>query len=76
MENLFTWIKSSPEAKKISNQAKEKAWRNFKSKFPNAVLSKFVARVDFTDKTHATADIHFKAGPGFWQSVSLSNPKD
>ena len=65
----------SRRSKKLSNQAKEKAWRNFKSKFPNADLSKFVAQADLIDKTHARADINFIAGPGFWQIVS-PNPKD
>ena len=75
-DDLMNWIKSSPEAKKLSNKAKEKAWKNFKAKFPNADLSKFVAQVDFTDKTHATAEINFIVIPNqFWQSVS-PNPKD
>ena len=37
-------------------------------------MSKFEAQTDFNEK-HATADIKFKAGPGFWQSVSGSDRK-
>ena len=67
---------NQPRSKKLSNQAKEKAWRNFKAKFPNADLSKFVAEVDFTDKTHATAEINYIVIPNqFWKIVS-PNPKD
>ena len=76
MENLLTWIKSSPEEKKLSDEAKEKAWKDFENKFPNADKTKFVAQATIIDKHHVTADINFIAGPGFWQSVSLSNPKD
>ena len=77
MENLLKWIDSHPkEAKRLSEQAEEKAWRNFKAKFPNADLSKFVAQVDMTDKTHATAQINLVIVPGqHWQIVS-PNPKD
>ena len=35
-------------------------------------MSKFETQTDFNEK-HATADVFFKAGPGFWQSVSGSD---
>ena len=60
------WLQSD-EAKKISEEAKAKAWKDFKRD-----LSKFEAQTDFNEK-HATADVFFKAGPGFWQSVSGSD---
>ena len=63
------WLQSD-EAEKISEDAKAKAWNDFKRKYPFADLSKFEAQTDFIDKKHATADIKFKAGPGFRQSVS------
>ena len=66
------WLKSD-EAKRISEDAKAKAWKDFKKQHPNADLSKFEAQTDIIDKKHATADIKFKAGPGFWQSVSGSD---
>ena len=65
------WLQSD-EAKRISEAAKAKAWKNFKREYPFADLSKFEAQVNFNEK-HATADIKFKAGPGFWQSVSGSD---
>ena len=65
------WLQSD-EAKTISEDAKAKAWKDFKREYPNADLSKFEAQTDFNEK-HATADMFFKAGPGFWQSVSESD---
>ena len=65
------WLQSD-EAKHISEDAKAKAWKDFKREYPFADLSKFEAQVNFNEK-HATADIKFKAGPGFWQSVSGSD---
>ena len=64
------WLQSD-EAKHISEAAKAKAWKYFKREYPFADLSKFEAQVNFNEG-HATADIKFKAGPGFWQSVSGS----
>ena len=66
------WLKSD-EAKKISD-AKAKAWKDFKREYPFADLSKFEAQTDFNEK-HATAEIYLKVGPGFWQSVSVSDRK-
>ena len=66
----MNWLQSD-EAEKISEDAKAKAWKDFKMKYPFADLSKFEAQVNF--EKHATADIKFKAGPGFWQSVSGSD---
>ena len=63
----------SDEAKYISEAAKAKTWKDFKIKYPFADLSKFEAQTDFNERKHATADITFKAGPGFWQSVSGSD---
>ena len=65
------WLKSD-EAKKISEDAKTKAWKDFKREYPFVDLSKFEAQTDFNEK-HATAKIYLKAGPGFWQSVSGSD---
>ena len=65
------WLESD-EAKRISEAAKAKAWKDFKRKYPFADLSKFEAQTDFNEK-HATADIKLQAGPGFWQSVSGSD---
>ena len=66
------WLQSD-EAEKISEDAKAKAWKDFKREYPFADLSKFEAQTDFIDKKHATAEIYLKAGPGFWQSVSGSD---
>ena len=66
---------SFKEAKKLSDEAKEKAWKDFKIRFSFADTTKFVAQGDIIDKTHVTADINFKAGPGFWQSVTFQPRK-
>ena len=66
------WLQSD-EAKTLSGDAKSKAWKDFKRKYPFADLSKFEAQTDFIDQKHATAEIYLKAGPGFRQSVSESD---
>ena len=65
------WLQSD-EAKKISEDAKAKAWKDFKREYPFADLSKFEAQTDFNEK-HATTDVFFKAGAGYFQSVSGSD---
>ena len=69
---MLKWMQSK-EAKNISEVAKEKAWKDFKTKYPFADISKFTAQTDFIDKKHTTADIKFKASPDLWQSVSGSD---
>lgn len=54
---IMKWIHSK-EAKMLSHDAKEKAWEDFKIKYPFADTRKFVAEADFIDKTHAPADIN------------------
>ena len=68
------WLQSD-EAENISEDAKAKAWKDFKREYPFADLSKFEAQTYFIDKKHATAEIYLKAGPGFWQSVSGSDSR-
>ena len=68
------WLQSD-EAKYISEAAKSKAWKDFKREYPNADISKFIAQTDFNDKNHATAEIYFKASPGFWQDVAGSDKR-
>ena len=65
---MLKWIQSK-EAEKISKDAKEKAWKDFKIRYPYADISKFTAHRFY----YATADIYFKAGTDFLQSVSLSD---
>ena len=67
------WLQSD-EAKNLSEEAKAKAWKDFKREYPFADLSKCEAQTDFNEK-HATAEIYLKAGPGFWQSVSGSDKR-
>ena len=55
------WLKSD-EAKYISEDAKAKAWNDFKREYPFADLSKFEAQTDFNEK-HATAEIYLSNDP-------------
>lgn len=71
---MLKWMQSK-EAEKILEDAKEKAWKYFKIKYPNAGISKFIAETDFIDKNHATADMYFKVGPDYLKSVSGSDSR-
>ena len=55
---MVKWIHSK-EAKKLSDDAKEKAWKDFKIRYPFADTSKFVADAYVIDKKHVTADHKF-----------------
>ena len=43
------WLKSD-DAKYISEDAKAKAWKDFKREYPFADLNKFEAQTDFNEK--------------------------
>ena len=45
------WLQSD-EAENISEDAKAKAWKDFKREYPFADLSKFEAQTDFIDKKY------------------------
>ena len=56
------------------SKAKEKAWAEFKRRYPRADLTKF-AEASIDDSDNVTADVMFEAGPdGLMQSVSGSDP--
>ena len=65
----------TPEAKKKSNVAKDKAWTYFIHQFPNADVSKFVSQVYVDEKNNFSAEVFFKEGPGSLQSVFGSDRK-
>ena len=54
---MLKWMQSI-EAKKISEDTKEKSWKDFKIKYPNADISKFTAETDFIAENHATQLIY------------------
>ncbi|KAL9981353.1 hypothetical protein ACROYT_G010045 [Oculina patagonica] len=72
--DFMKWMKT-PEATKISQAAKDKAWKPFLAKYPNADRTKFVAQVEFAYNHTATADIYFKAGQGHLINVFGSDSK-
>ena len=47
---LWKWMKT-PEAQKIANSAKEKAWNELQQHFPRVDRSKFQIQTDFIKKT-------------------------
>ena len=64
------WLQSD-KAKRISREARAKARAGFKSEYPDGDFSKIEAEVTFDEeKTRATAEIMYKAGPDYWKSVS------
>ena len=65
----------TPDAKKKSSAAKVQAWTQFVKQFPNADVTKFVSQVSIDDNNNFSADVFFKAGPDFMQSVFGSDRK-
>ena len=63
------------EAKKKSSKAKDKAWTRFINQFPNTDVTKFVSQVSINDNNNFSAEVFFKAGPDFLQSVFGSDRK-
>ena len=51
----------TPEAKKKSDAAKDKAWTQFINEFPNADATKFVSQVSIDDNNNFSAEVFFKA---------------
>ena len=64
----YAWLTSAMADKK-AKEAKNKAWLHFNRYFPNADKSKFEAQVVFDEKHNASAEIYFKAGPGYMVNV-------
>ena len=74
MEAFAKWAKT-PEAKKASEAAKSKAWKNFLAKFPNADKSEFEAQVYFEKDHTGKGELYFKKGQRFFKSVFGSDSK-
>ncbi|KAL9958652.1 hypothetical protein ACROYT_G035700 [Oculina patagonica] len=72
--DFMKWMKT-PEATKISEAAKDNAWKPFLAKYPNADRTKFKAQVEFAYNHTATADIYYKAGQGHLINVFGSDSK-
>ena len=58
----------TPEAKKKSSQAKDRAWTQFVNQIPKADISQFVSQVSIDEDNNFSAEVFFKAGPDL-QSV-------
>ena len=59
----------TPEAKKKSSEAKDKAWTQFVNQFSNANVTQFVTQVDIDENNNFSAEVFFEAFPDFLQSV-------
>ena len=68
MDRIAKYMQT-PEAKKKSSAAKDKAWTQCVNQFPSAVVTKFVSQVSIDDNNNFSAEVFFKAGPDFLQSV-------
>ena len=55
---MLSWFQT-PEADRIDQTAKDKAWRSFLAKYSNADKSEFVAQTDFNNNNKATSDYYF-----------------
>ena len=68
MDSQYVWLTSAIADKK-AKEAEKLAWLQFDKYFPDADKSKFEAEVLFDEKHNASAEIVFKARPGFMQRV-------
>ena len=75
MDSTWKWL-TSKAGQKAAQDAKDKAWAEFKRRYPRADLTKFTTETSIDDSHNVTADVMFEAGPhGLMQSVSGSDPK-
>ena len=59
----------TPEAKKKSGAAKDKAWTPFVNQFPNADATQFVLQVSIDENNKFSPEVFFKASPDLLQSM-------
>ena len=75
MDSTWKWL-TSKARQKAAQDAKDKAWAEFKRSYPRADLTKFTTEASIDDSHNVTADVMFETGPdGLMQSVSVSDPK-
>ena len=68
MDHIAKYMQT-PEAKKKSSDAKDKAWTRFVNQFPNADVTKFVSQVSIDENNNLSAEVFFKASPDLLQGV-------
>ena len=75
MDSTWKWL-TSKAGQKATHDAKDKAWAEFRRRYPRADLTKFTTEANINDSYNVTADVMFEAGPdGLMQSVSGSDSK-
>ena len=74
-EAEWKWINWSPEAKKLSDKAKAQALSNFKKRFPQADISKFIVQDEFDSNRKATGRVLFPDGDGSWENPLIEDRK-
>ena len=75
MDSTWKWL-TSKAGQNAAQDAKDKAWAEFKRRYPQADLTKFTTEGSIDDSHNVTADVMFEAGPDdLMQSVFGSDPK-
>ena len=72
--DLFKWAQTKEGLRQIQD-AKKRAWDDFKSRYPDADDSEFVDEPHLRGVNDVTAEVFFKEGPGSLSSVSGSDPE-
>ena len=73
--DAITKYMQTPEAKKKSSEAKDKAWTQFVNQFPKADVTQFVTQVDIDENNNFSAEVFFKESPDLLRSVFGSDRK-
>ena len=71
---LLKWMKTADGKKQIADAEKD-AWVPFNQQFANADKSKFLSQAMVEAKDNVSAEIFFKKGPDYLQSVFGSDRK-
>ena len=75
MDSTWKWL-ASTAGQRAAQDANEKAWAEFKRRYPRADVTKFKTEANIDEAHNVTAEVLFRAGPdGLMQRVSGSDPK-
>ena len=71
--DAITKYMQTPEAKKKSSEAKDKAWTQFAGQFPNADVTQFVSQVSIDENNNFNAEVFLKASPDLLQCLARTD---
>ena len=63
------------QAKQKINEVREKAWNDFKLRYPDADMKQFQVKIEINGMNDVTGTVQFHEGPGYWSDVHGSDPK-